>query len=60
VGEIEFVHLDEIEEEKIIDLMNNEMVRRQLPLLVDSFRPESCQAFLKAKKRLWNEHGFGP
>lgn len=60
MDEIGFVRLDEIEEEQIIDLMNNEMVRKQLPLLVDGFSSESCRAFLKEKERLWNEHGFGP
>ncbi len=57
---IKFVHLYEIEEQRIIDLMNNEMVGRHLPLLADGFSVESCRAFLKAKKQLWDEHGFGP
>lgn len=60
MDEIEFVQLHEIEEEQIIALMNNEMVGKQLPLLVDGFSAESCRAFLKAKKQLWDEHGFGP
>jgi [ribosomal protein S5]-alanine N-acetyltransferase len=58
--EIKFVHLYDVEEEQIIDLMNNEIVGRQLPLLADGFSAEKCRAFLKAKKRLWDEHGFGP
>ena len=60
MDEIKFVHLYEIEEQLIIDLMNNEMVGRHLPLLADDFSAESCRAFLKAKKQLWDEHGFGP
>lgn len=60
MDDIEFVHLFEIEEEQIIDLMNNELVGKQLPLLVDGFSAESCSAFLKAKKQLWDDHGFGP
>jgi len=60
MDEIKFVHLNEIEEQQIIDLMNNEMVGKHLPLLADVFSAEDCQAFLKAKKNLWEEHGFGP
>ncbi len=60
MNEIKFVHLCEIEEQLIIDLMNNEMVGRYLPLLADDFSAESCRTFLKTKKQLWDEHGFGP
>ena len=58
--EIKFVHLFEVKEELIIHLMNNEMVGKQLPMLVEGFSAENCRVFLKAKKRLWDEHGFGP
>jgi len=60
MDEIKFVHLFEVKEEQIIDLMNNEMVGKQLPLLAKNFSAEECRAFLKAKKQLWDEHGFGP
>lgn len=60
MDEIKFVHLFEVKEEQIIDLMNNEMVGKQLPLLAKNFSAEKCRAFLKAKKQLWDEHGFGP
>jgi len=60
MDEIKFVHLFEVDEEQIIELMNNEMVGKQLPLLADGFSAENCRAFLKAKKQLWDEHGFGP
>ena len=60
MNEIKFVHLDKVEEQKIIDLMNDEMVGRHLPLLAGGFSTEDCRAFLKAKKQLWNEYGFGP
>jgi len=58
--EIQFVHLFEIMEEQIIDLMNNEMVGKQMPLLTEGFSAEQCRAFLEAKKQLWDNHGFGP
>ncbi|MBF0194082.1 MAG: GNAT family N-acetyltransferase [Magnetococcales bacterium] len=60
MDEIEFVHLHEVNEEQIMDLMNNEMVGKQLPLLVEGFTIESCRDFLRAKKQLWDEYGFGP
>ncbi len=60
MNEIRLVHLYEVKEEQIIDLMNNEMVGKQLPLLGDCFSVENCRSFLKAKKQLWDEHGFGP
>jgi len=60
MNEIEFVHLFEIEEEKIIQLMNNIMVKKHLPLLSEGFSSESCRIFLNTKKQLWKEHGYGP
>jgi RimJ/RimL family protein N-acetyltransferase len=60
MSEIEFVHLFEVEEGQIIDLMNNEMVGKLLPLLAGGFSTENCRDFLKAKKQLWDKHGFGP
>ncbi|WP_419905059.1 GNAT family N-acetyltransferase [Kiloniella sp.] len=60
MDDIEFVHLFEIKEEQIIELMNNEMVGEQMPLLAGGFSSENCQAFLAAKKQLWDEHGYGP
>lgn len=58
--EIKFVQLHEIEESKIIELMNNKMVGKYLPLLSEGFSEENCRSFLKEKQRLWDEHGFGP
>jgi len=60
MDEIKFVHLFEVKEEQIIDLMNNKIVGKQLPLLSEGFSSENCRAFLKIKKQLWEEHGFGP
>lgn len=60
MDQIKFVHLFEIEEEQIIELMNNEMVGKQLPLLAGGFSVENCRAFLQAKKALWDDFGFGP
>lgn len=60
MNEIEFADLSDVEEGQIIDLMNNEVVGQQMPLLADGFSVETCRAFLKAKKQLWDQHGYGP
>ncbi len=60
MDDIKFVHLFDVKEEQIIELMNNEMVGKQMPLLAGGFSPENCRDFLKAKKQLWDEHGYGP
>ncbi|WP_425408103.1 GNAT family N-acetyltransferase [Hyphococcus sp.] len=60
MGDIEFVHLHQIEEDRIIDLMNDEMVGKQLPLLGGGFSRDQCRAFLKSKQQFWDEYGFGP
>jgi RimJ/RimL family protein N-acetyltransferase len=57
---MQFVHLSEVKEEDIIELMNNELVAEHMPLLVAGFSPETCRAFLRAKQQLWDDHGFGP
>ncbi len=58
--DIEFKNLNEVDKTAIIDLMNNELVRRQMPLLKGEFTEVSCQRFIAAKERLWAEHGYGP
>lgn len=60
MDEIEFVHLSKIKEQDIIDLMNNKLVGEQMPLLKGGFSSENCRAFLKAKQKLWDDHGYGP
>jgi [ribosomal protein S5]-alanine N-acetyltransferase len=60
MDDIEFVPLSEIKEEQIIDLMNYEQVGNHLPLLIGAFSKDDCKTFLKAKQKLWDEHGYGP
>ncbi len=60
MDEIKLVHLFEIKEAEIIALMNNEMVRKQMPLLKEKFSTHECRAFLQAKQELWDKHGYGP
>lgn len=58
--QIEFVELASIEAQQVIDLMNNPLVRRQMPLLQGEFGKEEYRAFIDAKAKLWKEQGFGP
>lgn len=57
---IEFKRLTEVEASEIIELMNNTLVRRQMPLLKGDFTEESCEKFVAGKEKLWKEHGYGP
>ena len=57
---IEFVRLTEVDKTDIIKLMNNPLVRRQMPLTSDNFSTEECIGFVNGKENLWQENGFGP
>ncbi|SON54738.1 hypothetical protein HDIA_1197 [Hartmannibacter diazotrophicus] len=59
-GELCFVPLSQVKQHDIIALMNNDTVGRQLPLLAGEFSSDACKAFLSAKQKLWDDHGFGP
>ena len=60
MSNIQLVSLWDVERQKLIDLMNNDQVRAQLPLLTEHFTQESCTAFLETKQKMWEEHGYGP
>ena len=57
---IEFKRLTEVENSAIMELMNNQLVRRQLPLLKGDFSESACAEFIAAKEQLWTEYGYGP
>lgn len=57
---IEFKRLSEVDKAGIIDLMNDPLVRRQMPLTTDNFSEADCDGFIAAKEHLWAEHGYGP
>ncbi|PIK13500.1 GNAT family N-acetyltransferase [Halobacteriovorax sp. JY17] len=60
MSEIKLIHLFEVKEQEIVDLMNNNMVKKHMPLLNKGFSAEDCKTFLKSKKEIWDEHGYGP
>ena len=57
---MQFQRLTDINKADIIALMNNSLVRRQMPLLVGDFSEPDCERFVAAKEQLWNEYGYGP
>lgn len=57
---ITFKRLTEIDSQEIINLMNNPLVRRQMPLLEGSWDESTCATFVAGKEKLWNAHGYGP
>lgn len=57
---IEFKRLSEVEKSDIIELMNNPMVRRQMPLLKNYWTESACDNFVTGKEQLWTEYGYGP
>ena len=57
---IRFVPLHEVDRKHLIALMNEERVGRFLPLMSGRFTEGDCDAFLAAKKEMWDRHGYGP
>jgi RimJ/RimL family protein N-acetyltransferase len=55
-----FKRLSEVDKFAVIDLMNNPLVRRHMPLASGDFGATECDEFIAAKERLWEEHGYGP
>ena len=50
--EIEFKQLSQVNKAEIIELMNNPLVRRQMPLTSDNFSEADCDAFIAGKEQL--------
>lgn len=57
---IEFKRLNEVEKSDILELMNNPLVRRQMPLLKGDWTESTCDKFVASKEQLWIEHSYGP
>ncbi len=60
MSKLHFKPLYEASTGDIIALMNNDLVGRHMPLLGARFSETDCEAFLKAKKKLWDDFGYGP
>ena len=57
---IEFRELGTVEISDLVELMNNPLVRRHMPLSNDNFDVRECETFLSTKEALWTEYGYGP
>lgn len=57
---IEFKRLTEVKKSEIIELMNNHLVGRQMPLLRGHFGENECDKFIADKEQLWAKYGYGP
>ncbi len=57
---ITFTRLSEVDPKAIIELVNDPVVRRHLPLARGRFGPSECEMFVAAKERIWEENGYGP
>ncbi|MBD3724630.1 MAG: GNAT family N-acetyltransferase [Flavobacteriaceae bacterium] len=57
--EIDFRKLSEINKNELIELMNNLLVRKQMPLLRESFGEDEYKRFIEDKNKHWNKFGFG-
>ena len=53
-------HIKDAPKEHFIELMNDERVGEQLPLLVQKFSPHDYEQLIKEKNALWSAHGYGP
>ncbi|HNP19610.1 MAG TPA: GNAT family protein [Fulvivirga sp.] len=58
--DIGFKRLTQVSKSSIIELMNNPLVRRQMPLLIGDFNENDYNSFIAAKEKLWNKYGYGP
>lgn len=58
--DIELRRLPDIDKAEIIELMNNPLVLKHMPLASPKFGDDACEKFLASKERLWEESGYGP
>lgn len=57
---IELKRLTEIDTAALIELMNQPLLRRHMPLLGGLFGEADCIRFVQAKEKLWHDYGYGP
>ncbi|MEZ4945671.1 MAG: GNAT family N-acetyltransferase [Cyclobacteriaceae bacterium] len=57
---VKLVRLTEIERSELIELMNNQTVRRQMPLFNGEFSASDYEKFITSKEQLWAKYGYGP
>jgi hypothetical protein len=55
-----FKWFTEVNPADIMGLMNNQQIRKEMPLTKDNFNKTGAKAFVLGKEQLCKEHGFGP
>ena len=60
LAQIILERLPHVDTQALMSLMNDEAVRRHLPLAKGAFTVESCEQFVEEKERMWREVGYGP
>jgi len=53
-------HIKDAPKAQFIELMNNEYVGKQLPLLKEEFSSQDYEQLITEKNALWTAHGYGP
>ncbi|MDR3501688.1 MAG: GNAT family N-acetyltransferase [Legionella sp.] len=57
---IERRKLQDVDKQLIMQLLNDPMIKRHMPLSVENFDEKQYIKFIEAKESIWNEFGFGP
>ena len=57
---IEKRRLKTVDNYLIIQLLNDPLIKRHMPLSVDKFDEEHYVRFIEAKEAIWEKFGFGP
>ena len=57
---IEKRKLKDVDKNLIIQLLNDPMVKRHMPLSVENFDEKQYLDFIASKEAIWKTHGFGP
>lgn len=57
---IEKRKLQDVDKNLIIQLLNDPLVKRHMPLSIDNFDEKQYVNFIEAKEAIWKNFGFGP
>jgi ribosomal-protein-alanine N-acetyltransferase len=58
--ELELLPLPDVDLDDLVALMSAPRIGAHLPLLTEPFTAELARAFVAAKRRIWEAHGYGP
>lgn len=58
--QIKKIRLPEIDKQSVIQLCNDPLVRKHMPLAEGNFGEREYAEFISAKEKIWAECGYGP